>query len=218
MNHQAREIKETVIASLLEFSDSTFDSKGFKRRANSLRYDRKLDRCTQSVEVCLEHTPRDNPNAAAAVYPWLTVSIPEVDSIARQMTGADESLLSSAASTLHQPIELLSPKGIGARWYIFQPDSIATAVNEFGRFSTEWVFPFLEEYTTASGVVGLHRAGDERVLHTHDQFLRVIAAMIHCGDFGSADETLEAKFGCQALRLRFAPVFDFVAKSSSAAD
>ncbi|MEQ9407594.1 MAG: hypothetical protein RIK87_07690 [Fuerstiella sp.] len=216
MSNQKREIKEAMIASLAELSDSTFESAGFKRRANSLRYDRKLESCTQSVEVCLEHTPRDNPNAAAAVYPWLTVSIPEVDAIAREMTGRDESLLSSAASTLHQPIELVSPKGKGARWYIYQPDSVVTAVNEFRDFSKEWVFPFLDEYSTAGGVVALHRASDERVLHDQDQFLRVVAAMIHSGAIDSANETLESKFGRPAMRRRFAPVFEFVANSSSA--
>jgi len=217
MSNQKQEVKEAVLSALAQHADKTFESVGFQRRSNSLRFERKLSECLQSVEVCIEHTPKDNPNAAAAVYPWLTVSIPKVDGVAFEMTGGDATLLSPNSSTLHQPIELTSPKGTGARWYLYQPDSVVEAIREFEAYSTRWLFGFLDEYSNAEGVIEMNRDGDERVLHDQDQFLRVIAALISCGQHDAANEMLLAKFGRPAMRRRFAPVFEFLEKLSSAA-
>lgn len=215
MSNQEREIKEVVVAALLKLSDATFEAAGFQRRLNAIRYDRKLRECSQSVEFCLEHGPKDNPNAAAAVYPWLSVTIPDVDAIVRQMTGGDDSLLSSAGPTLHQPIEVVAPKGTGARWYIYQPDSVLVAVQEFVAFSTKWLLPFLEEYSSANAMVTLHRTRDERVLCDQAQILRGVAAMLWCREYEMASETLNSKFGRPGMRRRYAPIFEFVEKSSS---
>ena len=216
MSNQKQEVKEAVLAALAEHADKTFESVGFQRRANSLRFDRKLPECLQSVEVCIEHTPKDNPNAAAAVYPWLTVSIPKVDRIAVDMTGGDATLLSPTSTTLHQPIEFTSPKGTSARWYLYQPDSVIAAVRDFEAYATRWLFEFLDEYSNAEGVIAMNRNGDERVLHDQDQFLRVIAALIGSGEHDAANEMLLAKFARPAMRRRFAPVFEFLERLSSA--
>lgn len=217
MNNQKQEVKEAVIAALVQHADRTFEAVGFQRRPNSLRYDRTLPECTQSVTVCIEHTPKDNPNAAAAVYPWLTVTIPKVDAVAVDMTGGGAAILSPTSATLHQPIELTSPKGTSARWYLYQPDSVVAAIRDFEAYATRWLFRFLDEYSSTEGVIAMSRNGDERVLHDQDQFLRVIAALISCGKHDAANEMLLAQFGRPAMRRRFAPVFEFVEKLSSAA-
>jgi hypothetical protein len=160
--------------------------------------------------------PKDNPNAAAAMYPWLTVKVPDVDAVVSEMNGGDDSLLSSIVPTLHQPIEIVAPKGTGARWYLYQPDSVVEVVREFVAFSTKWLLPFLEDYSSASGIVALHRVRDERVLYDQGQLLRGVAAMVRCGEYEAANETLVARFGRPAMRRRFSPVFEFVKKSSSA--
>jgi len=213
MSNQRKEIKETVVAALCKRADGDYGSRGFVRRIGSLRYGRKLDDCTQSVEVCIEHAPRDNPDAAAAVYPWLSVRIPDVDRTAIEMTTGNETLLSTSAPTLRQPIEFVAPKGIGVRWYIYQRDSVVMAVAEFVAFSKRWLFQFLEEYSNARGVVRLYANGDERVLHDRSQFLRVIAAMVHCDEMLAAKEVLNDKFGRLASRRQFAPVFEYIEKS-----
>lgn len=200
-----------VTASLAKFADDSFESVGFQRKAKSLTYNRKLQGCTQSVEVAIEHGPRDNPNAAAAIYPWLAVNIPVVDTLAVNMTGGDESLFPSNSSTLRQPIELVAPKGVSARWYLYQPDSVTSAIQEFGAFSAEWLFHFMDEYSSVRGIISLR--GDERVLHDQCQFLRVVAAMISSGEREMAQSELNMRFGRPAMRRRFARVFDYVQKS-----
>lgn len=218
MSNQRREIKESVADALAHQADEFYEAVGFKRRSNSLRYTRKLSQCTQVVEVCLEHSSIDNPDAAAAVYPWLTIRVPDVDSLVQQLTGEDESLVSSSSPTLNEPIEFVAPKGTGARWHIYQPESVGPVVGEFVEFSRSWLFSFLNEYTSASDVVTLFCQNDERVLFDQSQFLRAVAAMILCGDVKLASETLTAKFGRPGPRRIYASAFKYVERLTSRAE
>jgi hypothetical protein len=216
MSNQRREIKEAVLVALAQCADEAFFSAGFHRNSDSLDFHRTLPECMQAVEVCIEHTPKDNTAAAAAIYPWLTISIPTIDRIAHEMTGGNEALLMPGSKTLRQPIELTSPKGIGARWFVYQSDSVADAIQQFALYATQWLFCFLDEYSSPSGVIATYRSGDPRVLHDQAQILRVIAALITCGDESGANELLQQNFGRPAMRRRFAQVFDFLKSRSSA--
>jgi hypothetical protein len=210
MTNQESEIKNSIIYSLEERVDPVYFTEGFTRRPRTVRYERKLEGCIQLVETCVEYTPKDNPNAAAAIYPWLSVRIDAVDVVAGRMTGNNHGLLASSSPTLHQPIDLLAPIGTGARWFVYQSDSIPAAITAFVAFSQQWVFPFLREYIDAQSMITMYRRGDKRVLHDQNQFLRIVAAMLQQGEFTSANETLEKFFGRPANRRRFASVFEFV--------
>jgi hypothetical protein len=166
--------------------------------------------CVQWIDVTLEHGPKDNGNAAAAIYPWLSVSIDDVDKITARMTNGDESLVSSSASTLRQPIELLSPKGVGARWFIYQADSIRPAVDEFVEYAKKWLFSFLDSYSSPNGVVSAFESHDSRVINVQEQFLRVVASLILLGRQSAAKTLLDSKFGRPAMRRKFASVFSYV--------
>jgi hypothetical protein len=207
---QLEQLKVAVSGALEVLSDDYYFAEGFTRRRGVLRYDRKLKHCNQRVELSIEHLPKDNTNAIAALYPWLTVQIPMVDDVAVRMTGSDDRLLAIEAPTLIQPIEFVSPNGIGARWFIDGLDSAHTAVQEFVTFSLNWVFSFLIDYSTAAGVVTLYENADTRVIHDEDQFLRVIAAMLVLERTDAALEVFNSKFGRPASRRRFARVLEFI--------
>lgn len=215
MSNQQKEIKDAIIISLGEQADQAYFNEGFMRRSEALRYERKLKECIQFVDVCIEYMPKDNPSAVAAIYPWLSVKVAAVDLIASQMTGGDSGLLSSSSPTLHQPIEIVAPVGTGARWFVYQHDSIIAAIAAFAAFSQQWVFPFLDEYIDAQSMIAMYRRGDRRTLHDQDQFLRIVAAMLQQGELALASETLQKKFGKPANRRRFACVFEFVEESLS---
>jgi hypothetical protein len=210
MTNQKHEIKNAVCECLNELADGSFKNAGFVRRPDSLRYERKLADCVQWIDVTLEHGPKDNGNAAAAIYPWLSVSIDDVDKITARMTNGDESLVSSSASTLRQPIELLSPKGVGARWFIYQADSIRPAVDEFVEYAKKWLFSFLDSYSSPNGVVSAFESHDSRVINVQEQFLRVVASLILLGRQSAAKTLLDSKFGRPAMRRKFASVFSYV--------
>lgn len=180
------------------------------RRKDSQCYRRKCPEAKQSIDVSVEHLPRDNSNAAAAIYPWLKVDIPEVNEFVIEMTDGDKALLLPNAATLSQPIEFTSPKGIGARWYLYQPDSVPVVVRKFVEFSQRWVFPFLDAYCDPAGIVKLFRARDERVLTDEMQLLRVAAAMVLTGEIAAAREMLAGRFSRPGPRRRYGKVFEFL--------
>lgn len=210
MSSQKTEIKTSICDCLTNNSDIHFDRNGFVRHSGSLQYKRKLGSSFQQIELSVEHGPKDNGDAAAAIYPWLTVKIPDIDSLAIEMTGSDDRLLSVSAPTLHQPIELLSPRGHGSRWYVYQPQSVEEAIRSFVNFCNQWVFQFLDAYFDAESVVSMYESNDERVLNVQDQSLRVVAALLLLERSRDARTLLEDKFGRPANRRRFSCVFDFV--------
>jgi hypothetical protein len=210
MNNQREEIEAAVIESLEAEADAQFQAFGFNRRSESLIFQRKLPKCIQSVDVHIEHGPRDNLNAAAAVYPYLTVAIPVVDAEVLRMVEGVPDVVSSEAATLNQPIDFVAPKEVLGRWYIYQPDSVIEVVREFTAFSSKWLFPFLEDCTCAEDMVALHRTVDRRVTHDRGQRLRTAAAMVSCGQYGEAMQLLEANFGRPGPRRRYAAAFLYV--------
>lgn len=210
MSTQQKEIKAAAIAALESEADAQFQVSNFRRRPNSLVYKRKLPGCIQAVDVQIEHGPRDNRNAAAAIYPYLTVKIPVVDRVVPEMVEGGPAVVSSNVATLHQPIDFVSPKGILGHWFIYQPDSVIEVVREFSAFSSKWVFPFMEEFTSAEDMVTMHRTGDQRVTHDRGQRLRTTAAMVSCGKNDEALQLLETNFGRPGMRRRYAAVFRYV--------
>jgi hypothetical protein len=216
MTNQQNEIKNQLCDCLAQLSDQIFIEHGFTRRPRSVRYDRQLGSCVQQVDLSIEHGPKDNPDAAAAIYPWLTVACDEVNSIVRLMTNGDATLFASEHVTLQQPIEIVAPKGVGARWYVYQPDSVSAVVKSFVDYAQCWLFRFLDVYSNSQGIVLCFEGRDSRVINVQDQYLRVIAAMLHLGRFVDASNLLNSKFGRPAIRRKYAAVFDYVEKKSGA--
>lgn len=207
----------TFAAALGELADPSFSAHGFGRKATALQYRRNYRSAQQSIKVGIEHGPKDNPDAAAAVYPWLSVQIPQVDALVMQMLGRDKSLVAPNSPTLSEPIEFTAPKGTSARWYIYQADSIPSIVDSFMQYSEKWVLPFLAEYCDAAGVAAMNQNEDERLLRDEAQRLRAIAAMLLCGNSSAAKEMIVSYFGRPAMRRRYSTVFEFVDRYSSRA-
>ena len=214
MSDQKQQVKEAVMVALAEYADAPLRLHGFIRRAFTVRYSRALPESTQSIDIGLEHSPRDNLHAAAVLYPWLTVVIPSVERVVVEMSGGDLAMTAGSASTLRQPIELVSPKGTGARWFLYQPDSVAAAVQSTVEYFQKWLLPFLDMYSSPRQLLLMDEESGDRVLHDTNQFLRVIAAAVLCNDCGVAKKLLDSKFGRPAMRRRYAAVFDYVEKEA----
>lgn len=210
MTEQRREIRNAITGALSEIADDVFLAFGFTRRLTTLQYEREFEGGVQHVNVSLEHSPKDNPRAAAVIYPWVSVKIDDIETILVKMLAGHDDLLTANGATLNQPIEWLSPKGEGARWHIYQPDSVACAIREFVAFSQKWVFPFLADYADASNVVAMYEKKDERVINVVGQSLRIVAAMVRLRNLDGAMNVLEERFGRPALRRKYGPMFEFV--------
>lgn len=216
MSSMKSEIKACVCESLSEGLDEQLASNDFSRRKNSLIYSRRLPKADQRIEVVIEIHPADCPNAAAAIYPWLEVSMDSVNSVAKEMVGSDETLLGGLPdTTMREPIEFTSPKGIGSRWFIYQPDSVPGVVSEMKCFLQQWGIPFLDYYTSPDAICDAYDRGDERVINDRTQKLRVVAAMVLLDRVGDAMKVAEKWFGKAGPRKQCRSVFSYLESRSA---
>jgi hypothetical protein len=210
MSNQKAEIKACVCHWLEELGDEAFGRNGFVRRKNSLKYTRKAEECLQSIDVNLEHHPADRPDSAAAVYPFFTVCIEDVNELVCEMVGGQSPLSGDSGVTLSGPVEWTAPKGIGARWYLFQPDSVPEVVRSMTQFLESWTFSYLDSHCTVASLADASTEGDNRVAKTQQEVLCVIAAKIICGRRDEARAVLEQWFGKPGPRKRYQSVFEYV--------
>jgi hypothetical protein len=216
MQSMKMEIKECLRANLERGLDSWLSQSGFARRKNTLVYSRTFSAAVQHIRLYIEIHPKDRPDSAAALYPWLDVSIDAVNKQVIEMIGGDLSLLPGLPdNTLKEPIEFTSAKAEHARWFIFQPDSVPGVVGEMKSFLQKWTLPFLDAYSTTQGICEAYVRGDARVLSDVAQKLRVAAAMKLCGRNDDAVGAMEKWFGRPGPRKQYQRVFDYLEGNSS---
>lgn len=215
MNSMKAEIEACLRANLETGLDAPLASLGFSRRTTGLSYSRRLADAAQKIEVAVEIHPADRPDSAAAIYPWLSVSIDAVEKLVLEMVGGDVSLLSGLpGGTLREPIEFTSAKAAHARWFVFQPDSVPGIVDEMKLFLQQWTLPFLDRYSTPADICEMYDRGDARVMNDLAQKLRVAAAMVLCGRTADAIGVMDRWFGKPGPRKRYQRVFDHLAANS----
>jgi len=205
------EIEACLCASLEKGLDPWLQSLGFKRRKNTLFYLRKRESAVQKIEVPVEIHPKDRPDSAAAVYPELEVRIQAVNALVMEMTDGDINLYGHPSITLREPIAFTSgSKGLGARWFVFQPDSVPGIVSEIRLFLQLWTIPFLDRYSTPAHMCDAYDRADARVMHDLTNALRVAAAMVLCGRNADALGVMERWFGKPGPRRRYQRVFEYL--------
>lgn len=208
------EIRSSIRAALGDMMDNPMNDRGFYRSTRGLIYKRSIGRSEQRIEIQFSVHPRDNPSAAAAVYPMMEILIPDVDVMLRRMLSGDPALPEGiTGGTSRQPIGFTSEKLHDGRWYLYQPDSVPGVVDEIWSFVARWTMPLLDTYTTVEEVISAYERNDGRLARDRAQALRVVAALLACGRIEYAKETMEKHFGAAGLRSRYQKVFDFVWQS-----
>jgi len=211
MSSQRAEIKACVCHWLEGIVDEPLQAARFRRRKASLIYSRKVGESVQRIDVAIQHHPQDAPNAAAAISPDLEVRMDSVNALVMEMVAGDHELSGGPDVTLWEPIAFTSGnKGLGARWLIYQPDSVPGVIAEMREFLRRWTIPFLDHYTTPSDICGAYDRGDGRVLQGLPQPLRVVAAMLLCGRNADALRVMEQWFGKLGPRRQYHRVFEYL--------
>lgn len=206
-----REIKKKLISRMEIQLDPSLGEVGFKRRKGSLTYKRKHSRSTQVIDLLMEIHPRDNPNAAAAIYPRMKIIMPEVDVVLEEMTQKDSLILEGVTGGVsRQPIGFTSQKEHVGRWYLYQEDSISEAVEEIRKFVDRWTLPFLDVYATPEDVISADQRNDGRLVRDRAQMMRVVAASLVCHRRDYADEVMEKYLGAPGARRRYQRVFEYI--------
>ena len=139
------EIKSCLLKELADRLDPYMLEQGFSRGKSSLIYRRAIGVSTQKIDVSVQIHPKDNLNAAAAVYPQMEVLVPAVDVVMTDMIGDNVGLLEGVTGgTSKQPIGFMSEKAHTGRWFIYQPESVLGVVVDVKAFIERWTIPFLD--------------------------------------------------------------------------
>jgi hypothetical protein len=205
------EIKASLLANLEDRLDPYMRQNGFLRHTTSLIYARHIHGSTQKIDMLIEIHPKDNPNAAAAIYPTMQVLVPVVDELRRAMIGDDFGLLEGITGAIsRQPIGFTSQKADPGRWYVYQPDFMPGLVDEIEIFIERWAMPFLDVYATPEELLTAHLKNDGRIVADRAQLMRVVAAALVCKQKDYARELMEQKLGTLGARKRYERVYKFV--------
>jgi hypothetical protein len=189
--------------------------RGFSRGKTRLVYKRSIGGSTQKIDVAMQVHPKDNPNAAAAVYPQMEVLIPAVDAILEAMVGDNLGLLESVTGgTSKQPIGFTSEKAHNGRWFIYQPDSVPGLVDDIRAFLERWTMPLLDAYTTPEDVIAADQRDDARLANDRAQRMRVVAAALATKRRDYAQATMEKWLGAPGTRRRYEQVYDYIQQAA----
>lgn len=214
MNMKA-EIKTCMIESMEAALDPYMAEHGFRRRPNSLIYKRECQGSTQSVDVEVQIHPKDNPNAAAAIYPIMEVHVPAVDRVLDDMIDGNLGLMEGVTKGLsNQPIEFTSQKAEKARWFVYQPDSVPEIVNAIRAFIDRWTMPFLNVYATPEDIVAADERDDGRMVADRAHTMRVVAASLVCDRKDYAQAVMEKWLGRPGARKRYQQVYDYIEQAA----
>lgn len=205
------EIKACLIASLENGLDHYMAEHGFKRAKGGLTYERELRGSTQTIDLPIQIHPKDNPNAAAAIYPRMEVHNPLVDSVLDKMIDGNLGLLEGVtAGRSNQPIGFTSEKQDPGRWFVYQPDSVPEIVKDIRSFIERWTMPFLDIYATPQEIVGADERDDGRMVRDRAQMMRVVAAAIVCNRRDHAQAVMDKWLGKPGTRRRYQQVQDYI--------
>ena len=209
------EIKSCLLACLVDRLDPYMVKQGFSRGRSSLIYKRTIRGSTQKIDISVQIHPKDNPNAAAAVYPWMEILMPAVDAVLEDMIGDNIGLLEGVTGgTSKQPIGFTSEKAHTGRWFIYQPDSVPGLVADIKTFIEHWTMPFLDSYATPEDILAADQRDDGRLARDRAQMMRVVGAALVSKRKDYAQAIMEKWLGRPCTRRRYEQVYDYIRRAT----
>ncbi|WP_267433017.1 hypothetical protein [Sphingomonas sp. GM_Shp_1] len=165
----------------------------------------------QKVDLLLQIHLQDNPNATAAVYPWMEVLIPSVDAILAEMIGENLGLLEGVTGGASKhPIAFTAKRAHNSRWFIYQPDSVPDAINDIKNLIDRWTMPLLKECFSAEVFVAADQREDGRLARDRAQGMRVAAAALVSQRKDYAQAMMERWLGSPGTRRRYQQVYEYI--------
>lgn len=208
MSSQSAEIKEAVRLNLLKFADPVLSADGFRRTPKALIYARQGEYHRQKIEIHLELNPTDNPNSVAAIYPWLEHCDARLEEFVNSEFSPDErTAMGVRSASVRQPMDVMVPGWSIARWYLYQPDSVETAIREFVDTYNTVVARFLAELCETEFFVRSLAFGAPQLLPSRKNTFLGAAGFLLLGDRKGAAELVETKFSAKALKRQYMPLF-----------
>lgn len=205
------EIKLCLLAEMTDRLDVFMSAQGFNRTKASFVYKRMLRGSTQKIDIAVQIHPKDNPTAAAAIYPFMEILVPPVDVILNKMIGKNFGLLEGiTGGTSKQPIDFTSERAHIGRWFIYQPDSVPRVVDDIRAFIENSTMPLLDNYATPEEILAADKQNDPRLARDRAQIMRVVAAALALEHRDYAQEIMETRLGTAGLRRRYRQIYDYI--------
>ncbi|KGX83103.1 hypothetical protein N783_08450 [Pontibacillus marinus BH030004 = DSM 16465] len=205
-------VKEKTIAMMEKELDALLKAKGFSRRKNSTKYLRNFKESSQGVELTTIINPKYQSHAEAHLYPWIKIEVPNVNKIALNMVGDEKLLANKPDITLRQPLETLIPKSYQKRLFFYEDEGYLQIGEKLKFYMINWVFNFLDEVSTAKGIVKSYENKDARPLKSDQWIIYVTASYISLDEYDKAKKVLEDNFSSIGKQKRYREAFNYLDK------
>ena len=187
--------KMIVMKVLTECEDDMLFDKNFKRRSNSIIYQRKVLETIQKIDFDYQIRPYYNRTAIIRFYPILNIFIDRLQNeIDKVFQGYDDVPYLCrdihANYTICQRVEF---PGNFDRWFIYDENDYIDIGNQIKDYLLKYTIPFLDKCDSIEGLINTYEntdyiAIDSRVL------INIIVAYYLCNQKQKAITLLEKKF------------------------
>jgi hypothetical protein len=196
------EIKAALIDALRTGMDPSLEVQSYHRSPKGLVYSRTEDggRCQFAVEFA--SNPSYAPGSLAHITPALLIANHRISERALQLV-EDPFLLANAPEVIQNRRLTMVTDPQMPEWYVADVAQLTDATNEIREVFFDLGMPFLDDYSTASGIIRQHEAGDTRALRQQHYYVYVIAAYLLEGKSEAAHALLHQKFAKPGIKRRF---------------
>jgi hypothetical protein len=196
------EIKTALIAALNVGMDSSLGTEGYRRSPKGLVYSHTVDgvRCQFAVEFA--SNPSYAPGGLAHLTPALHIANQSISERALQLV-EDPLLLANAPEVIQNRRLTMVTDPQMPEWYIADVAQLGDVIGEIREVFFDHGMPFLNDYSTTSGIIRQHETGDTLALRQQHYYVYVIAAYLLEGDAEAARALLLEKFAKPRIKRRF---------------
>lgn len=196
------EIKSALIDALNVGMDSSLEARGYSRSPKGLVYSHTVDgaRCQFAVEFA--SNPSYAPGCIAHLTPALRIGNQSVSERALRLV-EDPFLLANAPEVIQNRRLTMVVEPQLPEWYVPEVEQLPSAIDQILEAFFDHGLPFLSDYSTASGIIRQHEAGDPRPLRQQHYFVYVIAAYLLEGRPEAALALLHGRFTPPGIKRKF---------------
>jgi hypothetical protein len=142
------------------------------------KYSRAKGSAKQRIWIMLRMPTYSDDLNIAHVTGAVSIIMPNVNSVAWELSGHNEDLLGGREYTLSHQLGIVGPDNTLREWHVREPNDFDSAVRELAGYISLYVVPYLDRYTDAESLVDGFRDHDKRLRFDRPLFLYVAAALL----------------------------------------
>ncbi|MCM1225338.1 MAG: hypothetical protein NC548_63915 [Lachnospiraceae bacterium] len=170
--------KPIVLYILESYIDEIMAESGFKRRSNSLIYNRTIGTTKQKLDmVCYSHPPY-YAGSLLHIYPYMSVYFQEINKIAENMISDVNGALSDIIRkhTYRQPIQM---KPFDTTQWILMTDAkeeVDAVAEKIGMFLKQYIISFFDDLETVDDYIDTYLQQDKRISKNDNYYFFLASA------------------------------------------